>query len=41
MAANKLIRKVYLVNKSNQKLVTIPNNSDIKEGDYVEITKVY
>jgi len=45
MAANeqKIIRKVYLVNKkgkSPRKLVTVPKNSDIEAGDYVEIKKV-
>jgi len=45
MAANeqKIIRKVYEVNKkgkSPRKLVTVPKNSDIEAGDYVEIKKV-
>ena len=36
----RIIKKVW-VNKSNQqKLVTIPKDSDIQEGDYVEIKKV-
>jgi len=35
-----LIQKVY-INKSNkQKLVTIPKDSEIAEGDYVKIEKV-
>jgi hypothetical protein len=34
---DKLIKKVW-VNKSNkQKLVTIPKDSEIIEGDYIEI----
>jgi len=36
----KLIVKVYKNKKSNQKLITIPKYSEIKEGDYVEIKKV-
>ena len=35
-----LIRQVWKNNKNNQKIVTIPNKSDIKEGDYVSIKKV-
>jgi len=45
MAANeeKLVRKVYAVNskKYPQKLISIPNSSDIEAGDYVEIKKVH
>ena len=36
----KIIVKVWKNKKANQKLVTIPKNSDIKEGDYVELKKV-
>jgi len=36
----RLIRKVWLNSGSNQLLITIPNNSNIKEGDYVEVKKV-
>lgn len=36
----RIIKKVW-VNKSNkQKLITIPKDSEIQEGDYVEIKKV-
>lgn len=37
---NSIIQKVWLRKKSNQKLVTIPSKSEIKEGDYVKIKKV-
>ena len=36
----KLIVKVYKNKKSNQKLITIPKNSEIKCGDYVEVKKI-
>ena len=35
-----IIRKVWKNKGSNQLLITIPNISDIKEGDYVEVRKV-
>lgn len=36
----RIIKKVW-VNKSNkQKLITIPKDSEIQKGDYVEIKKV-
>ena len=35
-----LIRKVYFVNCTKQLLVSIPEDSDIKKGDYVKIEKV-
>ena len=44
MVADKIIRKVYLVNKkgkSPRKLVTVPKNSDIEAGEYVEIKKIH
>ncbi len=41
MGSNKRIIKKVWKNKSNQqKLVTIPKDSKIQEGDYVEIKKV-
>jgi len=36
----KIIVKVWRNKGNNQKLVTIPKNSKINEGDYVEIRKV-
>ena len=36
----KIIRKVWKNKGNNQKLVTIPKDCNIKEGDYVEIRKV-
>jgi len=35
-----LIQKVWKNKGNGQKLVTIPKDSKIKEGDYVEIKKV-
>jgi len=35
-----MIRKVWKNKANKQKLVTIPANSDIEEGDYVKIVKV-
>lgn len=35
----KIRRKVWKNKKANQKLVTIPKQSNIKEGDYVLIEK--
>lgn len=35
-----IIRQVWKNNKNNQKLVSIPNKCEIKEGDYVSIKKV-
>ena len=40
MYEKKIIVKVWLNKKNNQKLVTIPKNCDIQEGDYIEIKKV-
>ena len=37
---NKIIRKVWKNKLSNQLLITIPNNENIKEGDYVNIIKI-
>ena len=37
---NKIIQKVWKNNKNGQKLITIPKNCDIKEGDYVAVIKV-
>lgn len=36
----KIIRKVWKNRCANQKLVTIPKECGIEEGDYVEIIKV-
>ena len=36
----KLVVKVYKNKYSNQKLICIPKDSEIKEGDYVEIIKL-
>ena len=33
----RIIKKVWVNKANNQKLVTIPKDSDIKEGDYVSI----
>lgn len=35
----KIIQKVWKNKGANQKLVTIPKDSDIEEGDYVEVIK--
>lgn len=35
-----IIRKVWKNKKNNQKLITIPKDSDIEEGDYVQIYKI-
>jgi len=36
----RLIAKVYENKKSKQKLVTIPQDSEINSGDYVEVKKI-
>ena len=36
----KIIQKVWKNKGANQKLVTIPKESEINEGDYVEIKKI-
>jgi hypothetical protein len=36
----KIIRRVYQVKANNQLLVTIPKDSGIKAGDFVEIIKM-
>ena len=36
----RIIRKVWANKLTNQLLITIPYNSKIKKGDYVEIKKV-
>jgi len=38
--SNLVIVKVRRSKANNQKTVTIPKKSDIKEGDYVKIEKV-
>lgn len=40
MKNNIIIRKVWLFRNRNQKMITIPKDSDINEGDYVKIKKV-
>lgn len=39
MENKRIIQKVWKNKKINQKLITIPKNSDIDEGDYVEVIK--
>ncbi len=34
-----IIQKVWKNKGANQKLVTIPKDSDIEEGDYVQVIK--
>ena len=36
----RLIRKVWKRNKTNQKMVSIPKEYPIEDGDYVEIKKI-
>ncbi len=36
----RIIKKVWKNKSNNQKLVTIPKDSEIEEGDFVEIKKV-
>jgi len=36
----KVIMKVWKNKAKNQKLITIPKDCDIQEGDYVEVKKV-
>jgi len=35
-----IIRKVWKNNQTQQKLITIPKDSDIEDGDYVQVTKI-
>jgi hypothetical protein len=35
-----IIRKVWKKKATNQLVITIPNDSGIKEGDYVRVKKV-
>lgn len=35
-----IIRKVWKNSQTEQKLITIPKDSDIQEGDYVQVIKV-
>ena len=37
---SKIIRKVWKNKLNNQLLITIPNDSGVMEGDYVEVKKV-
>jgi hypothetical protein len=36
----RIIRRVFMSRVNRQKMVTVPKDSDIEEGDYVEIKKV-
>jgi len=36
----KIIRKVWENKKNKQKLITIPNKSQIVPGDYVEVKRI-
>ena len=36
----KIIMKVWKNKTKNQKLITIPKDCDIQEGDYVEVRKI-
>jgi len=36
----KIIRKVWVRKATNQKLITIPFDSNINDGDYVEVKKI-
>jgi hypothetical protein len=40
MVKGRIIVKVWKNNGNNQKLVTIPKDCDIKDGDYVEVKKI-
>lgn len=36
----RVIRKVWKNKKTNQKIITIPKDSSIQAGDYVEVKKI-
>jgi hypothetical protein len=36
----KIIAKVWMNKGNKQKLITIPKDCDIKDGDYVEVIKI-
>lgn len=40
MVKKRVIMKVWKNKSRNQKLITIPKDCDIDEGDYVEVKKV-
>ena len=40
MKSKRVIMKVWKNRIKNQKLITIPKDCDIEEGDYVEVKKV-
>jgi len=40
ISGGKIIAKVWKIEASGQKLITIPSISDINAGDYVELKKV-
>jgi len=37
---SKIIQKVWVNKYNNQKLITIPKECDINDGDYVEVIKI-
>lgn len=40
MKTKRIIVKVWKAKKKNQKLITIPKDCNINEGDYVEVKKI-
>jgi len=40
MSIKEIIAKIWLAKKKKQKFVTIPHDCDLKEGEYVKITRV-
>ena len=40
MVKQRIIVKVWKNKGANQKLITIPKDSNISEGDYVEVKKI-
>ncbi len=36
----KIIRRVFLIKKTNQMFISIPHNNGVEPGDYVEIIKI-
>ena len=40
MKNKKIIRKVWLHKATKQMLITIPKDSKIKPGDYIEVKKI-
>ena len=35
-----IVKKVYKNKSNGQLLISVPQNSDIKEGDYIKLVKV-